>query len=429
MSIQNVMEQMKKKETPKKVLPEKIKKGSKEEADFLMELQEDMKSCDLVCVDYFSKLMNDKNFGETQIDQMTMYYNRMLLQQCIEPLSKGVDKESLTQTIGMYAGACLINPQFRTQCKDGIGNTLYPVFDKLSKMSSGPGHIFWEKQKERIVNSQNYGYLPLDPRSTAVMHLALNKQFFDDCRKEGADLEELTAAYSKNHELLYRKAEKDGCDLEEAARYERFIVGSFIEKDPANALMFNELTYAGVTKSDFKNIHATVFDENLGIQQSMEQIWSGEFERPDGTAYTTIFTPRVPQGVSEYHKLWSNFYNQELQYCDNLYDIADMDKNDVHLANRDLYIQMMMQDKIPLEEIQKLIIESKVNCLGAWKLEHPEVMAEMTEKGLPEDFDVRYAEFSSKFDDLFERWEQDGANVDGFTSTMLNHMDDEFAMD
>lgn len=76
-------------------------------------------------------------------------------------------------------------------------------------------HPRWQKLADNVTKAANGGNMPLTADSAAMMRLAFDKRFYDECRQPGADVEQLSEQHSKAIMNLKAKALYDGVGEQE----------------------------------------------------------------------------------------------------------------------------------------------------------------------------------------------------------------------
>ena len=96
-----------------KHLGNKIPVDSKEHKRYVRKLADDINKTKGSFRDYVNRnaAFDDKNMT-THIDFANRLYTRMILANVLRPLTAGINKESIKQTLLTYAGVCLTNKSF-----------------------------------------------------------------------------------------------------------------------------------------------------------------------------------------------------------------------------------------------------------------------------------------------------------------------------
>lgn len=89
--------------------------------------------------------------------------------------------------------------------KAKIANIFQPFCEKQSEKHAG-----FKKISDRVTKAANNGRMPLTADSAAMMRIAFDKKYYDDCRKPGADVAELYEAHKTAVENLAKMAQYDG---------------------------------------------------------------------------------------------------------------------------------------------------------------------------------------------------------------------------
>jgi len=355
-----------------RVLNEKkcVKRGSLKEATYLDQLQTQLNNTDGDFVKYAKDIFNLSKFDGKQSDNMTKYYNQMLMMACVDPMSKGVDGDAIIQSLGMYAGMCLVNKDFRIGCNKGngskIGDALFPFINKQA--SEHGDNSIWARQRDHVLKNENNGRLPLTPKSTALQHLAFGCNAYEEMRKPGADVNSITKQYGDAISALSKQSSLDGCDPDDIATCQRTIVGQLIERDPMNAQMFNETAFDSIKRS--ASHEQTVADGKGG--QTKQSVWMGAFEHENGEAFTSMFTPRVMMEQEEHTNRFDSFVNDDIKDCQSVGDVNAKMKDETHVTTRSLRMSMMMMDGMDLRETKNVVFGAASTGIHSWMDDHPE---------------------------------------------------------
>src|SRR5699024_8761647 len=66
-------------------------------------------------------------------DMMSEMYNRQMIMMCVIPLARGLSIDSVTQSVGVYAGICLINKDFKNSVKRNMNAMFGPQIDAFAE--------------------------------------------------------------------------------------------------------------------------------------------------------------------------------------------------------------------------------------------------------------------------------------------------------
>lgn len=365
-----------KKELPKK--PPTIEVGSEQEKEYLDKLTEDVHRVDDDFVQYVKDSIALDDINDTQIDSMNSYYNRILMMQCVSPLTKGVNASSVIQSIGMYAGMCLVSPTFRKQCHKSVQTILYPtVAQKAEK--AGP-ESKWAKRRDAMIKDMNGGRMPLTPKSAALQQIAFTKRFYEECRKPDADIEGLVKQYDNACMTLENHMQQDGLDYKEVVQNQHMIIGRMVEADPLVAQMFDELAWGDVKRSDYRL--ETVEEEGPDgkLIEKEKLVWTGEFESKDGKSYDEMLRPRMPLSADAYAERFGEFLRDALDDCETCDDIRKVCDSKEHKLERDNYINLMSADGFDVNEIDDVCGGILDAYKRDWSDRHPDAVRDEVNK-------------------------------------------------
>lgn len=76
-------------------------------------------------------------------------------------------------------------------------------------------HPSLQKLSDRVTKAANNGRIPLTADSAAMMRIAFDKKYYNDCRRPGADIDALRESHKKSIENLTKMAMFDGVERNE----------------------------------------------------------------------------------------------------------------------------------------------------------------------------------------------------------------------
>lgn len=350
---------MKKKTLPKK--PEMIQVGSEKERLYLKQLETDIQHMDGNFIAYVKDAKELDDITDSQVDAMNSYYMRLLMMQCVQPLSRGISADSIIQSIGMYAGMSLVSPDFRKQCHNSVQTMLYPVVER--KAMNSPDSSFWSKYRDKILTEQNGGRLPLTPKSAALQQIAFSRQMYDMMRQDGADMTKIQEQYNNAMDVLSSRMDHDGVSMKDTIQAQHTIIGQFVQTNPEYVMYFKQLSDESVERSDW---HET---------ENGERVWTGEYHTSDGKDFDGFFTARMPKSKDEYANDVSKHMANVMRDCVSYSDIQRAFRSDEHQVMTDHYIKYMMADRIPLDDIEKLFGDEMQIYMNDWQKRYPDEAA------------------------------------------------------
>lgn len=350
-----------------------IESGSLQEQQYLAQLRNEIMRTDDDFIQYVQDDMQRNEINDSQIDMMNSYYNRMLMMQCVRPLSQGLNASSIVQTIGMYAGLCLFSPDFKRQCHKSIQNVIYPEVARRAEMA-GPDSK-WAKRKNAIIKEQNGGRLPLTPKSAALQQIAFAKRFYHDCREPNANIEQLTAQYDMACHVLQKQAEQDCLDFDEIITNQHIILGQLLERDPEIAVMFDGLATKDIKRSDYQQKKVDYINESGVTETRNEFVWTGEFETSDGKSFNKMFQPRRPTTKNGYSEKVTDLMQSMFQGRDTLADLEHAWENGGYKEKMSNIINLMLADNFDLDDINDTCGSKMDEYRWHWVKTHPEEAA------------------------------------------------------
>lgn len=336
----------------KKVLRQQqnVVSGSMEEKQYLDKLSQQIMDVNVEFVDFVAKGDASKKWAAERSDAVNNDYNKRLMMMITAPLRRGCNRDSILQTIGIVAGAMLFSKDFRKTCTATVQNMMYP-YVQMKADKSGP-NSFWARQRDKMAFDEK-GRLPLTPESAAVMHLGFCKNAYNKMREPGANRDEILKNYKEAVATLHGQANEDGISPAVLNQSIRTIAGQLIERDPNLALCFEELTMRNVSRG-------------AGKVDNMTEVWQGEYKGSDGKDFTGYFNPRVPRTADEYSRVFGKFFSDELKGCKTVEEMAEKMKTKEHKQQRDMYIELMMQDGIPLDNVQDSVKAYMKQSVQSW---------------------------------------------------------------
>lgn len=344
-----------------------VEKGSPEDMASLRALERDLADSDIRASEHFAAMSNweaahkDSAEGvESQVDMFNKMYAKQMMLHCIAPLRNGINQETLSDVLTTGTMCYLFNKDFRKEVHESVQKALYPVVDAAARRG-GPDSR-WAQWRDRILVNQNDGRLPLTPRSAAVMQLGLIKRSYADMRRPGADVESEMQKFRERSEKLREWAERDGISGETLDRNVRTMVGKIIEHDPSQAVYFQEFECGGLKRAPGRDVvvggHPEHRLENGEDRTYMAggrkvNVWRGEFQFQDGSAYNGCFSPRIPSDVPTHVKAASPDMHEAFGRCDTVSDVRSMydrdtgtvtESFDPDMRGRQFRRQAMMSD-------------------------------------------------------------------------------------
>ena len=399
-----------------KELPPKsyVKAGSVEEAQYLAQLQADILAVDDDFIQYVQNAGKPKDGKvETEMDLMNRYYCQRMLLSCVEPLSKGVGADSVVDSIGMYVGMCLTSPDFRKEIGASVRDTMHAAVERKAE-KAGPNSI-WAKQRDKILQEQNQGRLPLTPKSAALMEIGFSRRAYDEMRKPGTNIDEVMRQYQKAIDMLHTTARHDGIDAQVLRQTTNTIIGQMMEKDPSLIKYFNETAYDGVSRGEYHTVTETIQTDH-GPEQVSKEVWSGEFQNDDGSVFTGSFTPRRPKAQEEHVNNMGNFLRGEFYDCRTADQLREKMHDENHKQVRNLYMEMMLADGMPIDEVETNTANLLRAHLQGWMDNNPDaVQSELhrrqqeqasqqqtgSTKGRGHEFDDRFGNMSDSYESQY----------------------------
>ena len=349
----------------------------------------------------------DKNRFSKSVNDYNKKYTRDMLNMCVKPLRKGVNKDSIFECVGMYIGMSLVSKEFRKGVRNEVTSALYPIAESYGNtrnnidefnmkfLSNVNGYFerftgkksgfidnivnlsdnaiknrklnMWE-YKNGVLKAENSGYLPLSPDVAAMVQLSFIKQAYDDMRVDGADVNKVMENYNRSSELLYKLAyQRDNISREQLDFNVRVLAGRLSCQYGYTDRYFSELAFGHVGKS-------AGYDVKFG-DGSVHKVWRGEYTtRNNNDCYKGGFTPRVPNSLDENLKFLEETLNSMYSTCHTMEDIKKCNANFKESPLIDYFNYVLSDDLTKFddkEQVSDLINKSVAKCCDVWLENNP----------------------------------------------------------
>lgn len=335
--------------------PKYVEVGSKEEAEFLNSLRDNITQMDIDFMEYNQKVEDFTSDNlDVQTKRMNQLYYRMMLNQCVQPLAYGVNPSSILQSIGMFAGVCLANKEFKQSCATLVQQRLAPLSSKLPN----------KYQKGILMNNE----LPIGADSAAMMQISWAKQAYNKMREPGANINNIVDSYSVAVDNLKSRCSQCGISEEELNQNIRIKIGQLAKKNPEILTLFKETSYEGIALADD---HI----EEDAVTGEKKSVWSGEFVDTVGeinvdengnlqpnTQYTGAFTPRPPVSMDDMLDSYDEMLNG-MHNCKNVDEFRTFIEK--HDKEHDMFMTMMQSDGHNYDDIS-----SKMRAICKSHMDH-----------------------------------------------------------
>ncbi|MFH7596040.1 hypothetical protein WDV06_13180 [Streptomyces racemochromogenes] len=287
----------------------------------------------LACEKYMASLRDSKllvpGFTDEERTQdlgvMHHVYMQMMMQSCLKPLSRGVNANSIIQTVGMVMTMRMLAPDFKKE----MDSYLQPLKDKIQERidtrtrgmvafaESGVTHrqrIFKDlpsgARRERLIGStdprdhlskkwrtrldamqhRERGHREMFTTDSAAMtEVALMENAFWKMREPGADVGLIRESHRALRKRLYEQISEDGLERREVVQRARKIIGERMEYEPELRTMFNGVAHGRIVK-------APAHEARIAGSDRVHTVWSGEFHDQLGRRLPEdgMFTLRRP---------------------------------------------------------------------------------------------------------------------------------------
>lgn len=427
-----------KKTPPKRHLygwsPDTIPAGSPEEARHIEALVDKINDYQYDFMSYEDDMQDWKEPTkmQTKIDRANTEYCRHMLDICLNPLTHGVNGQSVLSAVGLYTGMALLSPEFRKTVKKDVSNVLLPVVEKQLMAKAEREDAWRERQAKKIMAKEektgeamtgrkvdrvfsdmsareeaaariermraesgayaNNGRIPLTPESAATLYLNFSAQYYNAVRDTLGDpvaTDELQKQYKGAIEKLYEMAEMDGISESRLNQNIMAVYGKVSSKYPDMARYFTDTAYDEIMKD---------VGETVTLEDGREaNVWRGEYiYAASGENYKGPLMPRMPMTATGHLHAMTSFFDDLYGSCStveecsmlweqpHLRDVVDyfhtMIKDDMMFSDEsgmtgDLDDYATYEGQPPEEIIDVLIMRAHENAGRKWAKEHPEAQA------------------------------------------------------
>ncbi|WP_026534631.1 hypothetical protein [Arthrobacter sp. H14] len=243
---------------------------------------EEVRKADILAAKKTSKERN------LQLTGIHKGYVSMMVLSCIQPLSQGVNPQSVMSVVGMGSAMWMMSPNFRNQVGDfaesmketitsKIDERRQSQIDKVMITVGAKGEAGqrlsqkWKNKLERAERAERGDRDAYTAQSAGMTEVALTENAYAAMRVEGADVSAIADNHFSMLKDLYAHAYDDGVEAHEVATSARMVVGQRLGEEPELASVFDELSHGQFTKSDPREVRLSGTDETV-------QVWTGEFE-------------------------------------------------------------------------------------------------------------------------------------------------------
>ena len=311
--------------------------SSKKEVKSSYEYDEQIRKIerDLTTADYdmtkfikdYTKWSDNPKVIRNQMDVASYMYCMKLDIACMEPLARGVDSNSIAESIGMSIGLRLASKEYReykkaeaaqkrydrkqnsssVELRKGLAELSDKAVDFLnenqnkftSQIVKGAGKFASWLRDEKHLKEANGGIIPITRESAAVTYIGLTRRAYQDMREPGADVDKIYRQYDQARECLY-----------EQAKYYN------ISRDS-----LNQEVQKKVTKMAEKYPDMSMFAE---IGNDQIEIKNGNFVKKDGMQFSESFNPRRPDTKEDYTNKLADMFSRMYSTCDNMKEIGEL---------------------------------------------------------------------------------------------------------
>ena len=308
------------------------------------------------------------------IDANNRMYCQYMLHCCLDPLTHGLDKDSILTATGMYLGMALVSQDFRDEVDRSVHQALLPFMEKKVRMGakvsdffdnyknnaktaleSIVGHKFGEYEnivddsqmsseervdreiqnlRDRVARESDlHGRLPLTPESAATQYLNFGVSAYNKMREPGADCAEISAAYNEAVTTLKEVALSDCISEEQLMRNVMAVYGKVAEAHPEICRCFEETAYSDLRRG--------AGEKEVGPDGKTRTVWRNSFEN---TGFDGNLSPRAPMNPTQHKERLSEFMAEAMVDCDSFQALGRTLNSDRQQRLNDYWMDMVNED-------------------------------------------------------------------------------------
>lgn len=324
-------------------------KLNKEQKQALDDLVKQKTSLQMDYIDFPAKHAEWQNYASTQatVDKQNRMYYMALLGICAVPLRRGVNVHSVATCIGMYAGICALNPNFRKNIKGIVREAMLPYYDQVHDMF--PNSRFAKlidkvlPNKEQVLIDRNYGRLPLTPETAALQRLGWIEKAYKDMRKPGNDPNEVMHKFNDACRALDDLCAKDGVSKEDVSEKMQSYIMMRVQENPENERYYAEFDNGRCSLST-QNVYAENADGTVEVRKVAQptvdpmtgkRVYCYDAHSSNGI-YTGDFTPRMPSDMQHHYRRVNEMCRDYVDTVETLNDLnSEFTKEDINFLYRD----------------------------------------------------------------------------------------------
>lgn len=246
----------------------------------------------------------EKGGKGTSFQAFNDMFQRRMLMMCILPLQRGINAESLVQSVGMAVGMAIVNPDFRKNLHQAYANWQINrhggINEYILDMENDPKAI---ASIDKHLAKANGGRIPFTEQSAAAMNIALAKQAYEGFRNPEMDDFDVGYAYQNAQEMLYKLAKADGISEDALDRATRVMYGRLSQVDPSLSQLYSETAYRKVVMGDMEDDEYKTFDEDGNSVIRKRYVWNGAYGDVESQQdFEGMFHVREKMDVHEFGK-------------------------------------------------------------------------------------------------------------------------------
>lgn len=195
-----------------------------------------------------------------------------------------------------------------------IASKFQPFFEKQAQK-----HPSLQKLSDRVTKVANNGRMPLTADSAAMMRIAFDKKYYNDCRRPGADIDALCESHKKSIENLTKMAMFDGVERNElSAKFTEKLMNQ-MQVDESITDIYDGMANGSIRLADAKPVvnedgkpiqvkGRTLFEQSAGFVSAAVNK-NGEHETLDAWSFETREPQSIESILSDYQDKLDRYFS------------------------------------------------------------------------------------------------------------------------
>ncbi len=355
--------------------PEYVERGSAEEGRHINRLRDAITKGQYDFMTYARDMgaTKDERDARKEMDESNQLYCRYMMDVCLDPLTHGIDKDSILETVGLYVGMSLFSKDFkqnvnkdvkaamlprmekkvmrRAKVKDfatqhmqsaaeaveNITGKKFSVFDKLlspdQETETEKAQEKIQELRDRVAACEKDGRIPFTPESAATQYLNFGVSAYNAMRQPGADQEAIRENYEESVRVLKEMAKEDGIDEARLMRNVMAVYGKVADRYPEISRCFEETAYSDASRGEP--------EEEVGADGVKRKVWRGQFTADN---WSGELTPREILNPTEHRERLTDVMDKRFGKCPTIKSAMDMCRSPEMQYTYCFWDSMVMED-------------------------------------------------------------------------------------